>query len=97
MPVPSPTLRITLNLRRRDYRSFTGAARLLRRIMSRGAPDARTLMAHNLQNRDATGLADDYLDSIRWPHEAGRVVSLRRPAQPRTAEKPVRPPAEVAR
>lgn len=27
---------------------------------------------------DATGIADDYLDSVRWPRKAGRVVALRR-------------------
>jgi hypothetical protein len=50
--------------------------------MGRKAPDALNLVKFSLQGRDATGVADDYLDSVRWPHAAGRMVSLRRPSKP---------------
>lgn len=65
-----------------DYRIYVSAARKLRRIMGHKAPDALNLVKFSLQGRDATGVADDYLDSVRWPHAAGRIVSLRRPAKP---------------
>lgn len=47
--------------------------------MGRKAPDALNLLISSLQGRDATGVADDYLDSVRWPSTSGRMVSLRRP------------------
>ncbi len=72
------TLRITVPFARADYRVFVSAARRLRRIMGRQAPDVLALIRFNLHDRDATGLADDYLDAIRWPNSEGRVVSLRR-------------------
>ena len=50
--------------------------------MGRSAPEVKALIQFNLQDRDATGLADDYLDAIRWPSSAGRVVSLRWRRQP---------------
>ena len=71
-------IQLSLPLPRADYRVFVTAVRLLRRVMGRKAPDALALIQSNLRDRDATGLADDYLDSIRWPCSAGRVVSLRR-------------------
>lgn len=49
--------------------------------MGRKAPDALNLVIFCLQGRDATGVADDYLDSVRWPIAAGRMVSLRRAAK----------------
>jgi len=49
--------------------------------MGRKAPDPLNLVIFSLQGRDATGVADDYLDSVRWPHTAGRMVSLRRSAK----------------
>jgi len=64
-----------------DYRIYVSAARKLRRIMGRKAPDPLGLVQFSLQGRDATGVADDYLDSVRWPHAAGRMVSLRRPTK----------------
>lgn len=65
-----------------DYRIFVSAARRLRRIMGRKAPDALNLVKFSLQGRDATGVADDYLDSVRWPYAAGRMASPSRPAKP---------------
>ena len=65
-----------------DYQIYVSAARKVRRIMGRKAPDTLNLIRFSLQGRDATGVADDYLDSVRWPHAAGRMVSLRVKAKP---------------
>ncbi len=75
-------LQINLLLPAADYRIYVTAARKLRRIMGQQAPDVLTLVSFSLQGRDATGIADDYLDSVRWPHAAGRMVALQRPAKP---------------
>ena len=77
MPLRSHPIRITILFDAADYRIFVSATRQLRRIMGRNAPDVTALIVFNLQDRDATGLADDYLDAIRWPSSAGRVVTLR--------------------
>lgn len=77
----SSSVRIALDLPVGDYRVYAAAARLLSRIMGRKAPNALTLIQHSLQGRDATGVADGYLDSVDWPLAAGRVVSLRRAAR----------------
>lgn len=77
----SSSVRITLNLPARDYRVYAAAATLLTRIMGRKAPNALTLIQHNLQGHDATGVVDGYLDSVDWPLAAGRVVSLRQAAR----------------
>jgi hypothetical protein len=56
------------------------------------APDVRALMEHNLRNRDAAGMAEDYLASIGWPFPKGLlrpVVGVRRLLP--------RPPADVRR
>jgi hypothetical protein len=83
-------VRITLPLAATDYRVFLSATRQLRRIMGRNAPDVLALIQFNLQDRDATGIADDYLDAIRWPNSAGRVVTLARRAKPRRAARTIR-------
>jgi len=70
-----------------DYRVYASAARLLTRIMGRKAPDALALIRHTLGGRDATGIADDYLDAISWPTAAGHAAWLRRPAPPPTRNK----------
>jgi hypothetical protein len=75
-------VQLNVQLPAADYRVYVSAARKLRRIMGHKAPDAPNLARFSLQGRDATGVADDYLDSIRWPHAAGRMVSLRRPTKP---------------
>jgi hypothetical protein len=82
MPQRTPPVRITIQFASADYRVFVSAARQLRRIMGRSAPEVKALIQFNLQDRDATGIADDYLDAIRWPSSAGRVVSLRWRRQP---------------
>ena len=80
---PRPTqVQLNVPLPAADYRIFVSAARKLRRVMGRKAPDVLNLVKFSLQGRDATGVADDYLDSVRWPHAAGRMISLRRPAKP---------------
>lgn len=68
---------VTIPFAAADYGVFVSATRQLRRIMSRSAPGVIALIKFNLQGRDATGIADDYLDAIRWPNPAGRVISLR--------------------
>ena len=85
---PRPTLKINVLLPAADYRIYVSAARKLRRIMAQQAPDVLTLVSFSLQGRDATGIADDYLDSVRWPHAAGRMVLLRRPAKPARRNSP---------
>ena len=77
MPQPTHPVRITVPFAAADYGVFVCATRQLRRIMGRSAPDVLALIKFNLQGRDATGIADDYLDAIRWPNAAGRIISLR--------------------
>ena len=77
MPQPTLPVRITIPFAAADYGVFVNATRQLRRIMGRSAPGVIALIKFNLQGRDATGIADDYLDAIRWPNPAGRVISLR--------------------
>lgn len=67
MPASNRTVRVTIQLSTVDYRAFTSAARQLRRAIGSSAPSALTLIQFNLQNRDAIGLTDDYLDAVRWP------------------------------
>jgi hypothetical protein len=77
MPQPTLPVRITIPFAAADYGVFVNATRQLRRIMGRSAPGVLALIKFNLQGRDATGIADDYLDAVRWPNAAGRVISLR--------------------
>jgi hypothetical protein len=67
MHAPLRPVQIVLVLPARDYSAFVEAVRLLRRVMGRSAPDTRTLVTRTLRNRDALGVADDYLDAIAWP------------------------------
>ncbi len=60
----------------KDHRIYLAARRILVRLMGAKAPDVIGLIQHNLRGRDATGLADDYLDGVGWPMKAGRTVSL---------------------
>jgi hypothetical protein len=41
--------------------------------MGAQAPDVITLIRTNLQERDARGLAEDYLDAVGWPQAEPRV------------------------
>lgn len=50
-----------------DFRAYQAAARTLAKTLGRRrAPTACALMEFNLSQRDAGGIADDYLDSIGW-------------------------------
>ena len=80
-PLPK-LIRISLPLSAVDYRVYVSAVRKLKRIMGRQAPDILSLIRSNLHDRDAAGVADDYLDSIRWPDACGRMISL--VARPKT-------------
>lgn len=105
MPNRSRSVRVTIYFDPADYRIFVRAAHQLRRIMGNEAPAVTALIRFNLQDRDVTGLADDYLDAIRWPSPAGRVVSLKpritpaRPARssPRAARRTSRLPSMSTR
>ena len=77
MPPRTQPVRVKILFDAADYRIFVSATRQLRRIMGRSAPDVAALIVFNLQGRDATGIADDYLDAIRWPSSAGRIVVLK--------------------
>jgi hypothetical protein len=85
-------IRITIPFASADYGVFVSAVRQLRRIMGCNAPDVLTLIQFNLHDRDATGIADDFLDAMRWPNSAGRVVLLKQLRKPRGS---VRPGARV--
>jgi hypothetical protein len=95
MPRLPAKIQITVPLPAADYRIYISAARKLRRLMGRQAPDALNLVRFSLQGRDASGVADDYLDAIRWPPAAGRMVSLRRPV--RSARRTARIVARASR
>ena len=86
MSQPSPSIQVLLPAA--DYRVYASAARLLIRVMGRKAPDALALIRHTLGGRDATGIADDYLDAISWPTAARHAAWLRRPAPPPASGKP---------
>jgi len=75
MPQPTPSIKLMLPVT--DYRVYDSAARLLISVMGPKAPDALTLIRHTLGGRDATGIVDDYLDSISWPLQDGRVSLAR--------------------
>lgn len=75
----SPHIRITIALSASEYRAYVRAAQILDRVMGSRAPAVRTLIQAQLVGRDASGVADHYLDSIEWPLEKGRVISLRQP------------------
>ena len=89
MPQPNPSIKLMLPVT--NYRVYVCAARLLIPVMGPKAPDAMALIRHTLSGRDATGIADDYLDSISWPLQNGR-TSLPRPGVPN----PVRTAPTVA-
>ena len=95
MPTHTHAVRVTIVFAPADYRIFVSATRQLRRIMGPSAPDVAALIVFNLQGRDATGIADDYLDSIRWPSSAGRIVVLK--SSRLTPIRPNRPGPQVAR
>lgn len=78
---------LTVYLPIRDHRVFLSARRILVRIMGKKAPDTAALIGQHLSGRDATGVADEYLEMVGWPTAAGRAISVRRQTPGR---KPVR-------
>lgn len=86
MSQPAPCIQVSLS--ETEYRPYATAARLLIRVMGRKAPDALTLIRHTLRGRDATGIADDYLDSISWRTTPRDAALLRRPARQSVPVKP---------
>lgn len=75
---------LTVLLPAKDHRVYLAAQRILVRIMGSQAPDAIGIIQQNLSGRDATGLADEYLDAVGWPIERSRAVALRRRGPART-------------
>jgi len=85
---PLPAIKIKLLIPSSEYRAYEQAARILTRLMGRSAPSVEQLIQTQLTGRDATGVADDYLDLIGWPPGRGRVISLgRTPPTNRKAER----------
>ncbi len=78
MHTRSRPVQLKLPIPAADYRVFVGTSRILRRIMGHKAPTALGLIQHTLTGRDARGLADEYLDTVGWPLQGNRTVSLRR-------------------
>ncbi len=74
-------IKLTVSLPAADYRLYESAARILRRIMRDQAPDVLMLIQAKLLKQDATGLAEDYLDLVGWPHAERRVILPRRAAK----------------
>jgi len=91
-----------------DFSIYVEAHRILKCLMGRKAPRLEKLMLHDLRGRDAPGIADNYLDSVRWPLGCGRAVNLRMrerarrvgksaPRSPRTLAGLGKPPGDPAR
>ncbi len=74
MPRRPQTITITIPLLTADYETFGTAVRILRRIMGDQAPDMILLVCSKLAKHDATGLAEDYLDLVGWPHARRRLI-----------------------
>lgn len=67
MHTRSRPVQLKLPLPAADYRVFVLATRILRRVMGRKAPTTLVLIQRNLTERDANGVADDYLEWVGWP------------------------------
>ncbi|MBL9217557.1 MAG: hypothetical protein JNG82_03655 [Opitutaceae bacterium] len=67
MHTRSRPVQLNLPLPAADYRVFVLATRILRRVMGRKAPTTLVLILRNLTERNANGVADDYLDWVGWP------------------------------
>jgi len=78
----SRPVKLSISVSADAYRVHESAVRRLRRFMGRQAPDLVSLVQSNLEGRDAIGLADDYLDSVRWSFPTRRKNSLHRPGRP---------------
>ena len=59
-------IQLTLALPAADYAAYAGAVAILTRVMGCKAPDVLVLIVHSLRSRDPHGLAEDFLDAIRW-------------------------------
>jgi len=81
MHTRSRPVQLKLPLPAADYRVFVVATRILRRVMGRKAPTTLVLIQRNLTERDANGVADDFLEWVGWPQ--GRL-----PAAPAPRSKP---------
>lgn len=81
MHTRSRPVQLKLPLTAADYRVFVLATRILRRVMGRKAPTTLVLIQRNLTERDADGVADDYLEWVGWPQ--GRL-----PAAPMPRSRP---------
>jgi hypothetical protein len=90
MHTSSRFVTLKIPLPRRDHRAFLAARRVLVRIMGAKAPDTIGLIQQNLRGRDARGLADEYLDTVGWPMQGNRTVSLRRRREVPAGVRPVR-------
>ncbi len=69
---------LTVPLPAKDHRVFLAAQRILVRILGSKAPDTIGIVQQNLRGRDATGLADEYLDAVGWPMKGSRSISQHR-------------------
>jgi len=67
MHTRSRPVQLKLPLSAADYLVFVLATRILRRVMGRKAPTTLVLIQRNLTERDANGVADDYLEWVGWP------------------------------
>ncbi len=90
MHTSSSLVILQIPLPRRDHRAFLAARRILVRIMGEKAPDTMGLIQKQLLGRDARGLADEYLDTVGWPLQGNRTVSLRRGREVRQTVQPKR-------
>lgn len=68
---------ISIPLPAADYRIFRSAARRLKQLLGREAPDVPSLIQFNLCGQDVCGLTDYYLDRLGIPAAGGRSVTLR--------------------
>lgn len=74
MPRPSRLHVLAITLAHPDYEVFLAAVRILARVMRKDTPDLSTLVQSKLQRHDAAGLAEDYLDLVRWPMTRRRAL-----------------------
>lgn len=63
MQIRSAQVQLTVMLPAHDYRNYATAVRKLRRLIGSSAPDIAALVQHELGNRAASMIVDDYLES----------------------------------
>jgi len=71
-------VRLTVRLPANEHQVFVSAVRILKRVMREQAPNVEVLIQSKLLKHDATGLAEDYLDLVGWPHAERRLIIPRR-------------------